>query len=308
MKFMKPAVYSGLIKPNRKRALFSSISAWILILPSLILLYMIVWQPMILGTKYSFYKMQGYTPQHFVGLNNYVRVIQDTQFLRTLGNTFSYVFWSLVIGFIPPVLFAIITNELIHLSKFIKTSIYMPCIIPTIAVTMIWFYMYYPNEGGLLNMLLSAFGVAPQPWLQDASKVIPLIIITMTWHHFGSTTITYIACLQGVNQELYEAAIIDGAGILKRVRFITMPQIMPIILLNLVRQIIGIFQVFEMPFVMTGGGPNNASLSLALQSYRYAFVFGNTESALALSCITFIILLVITAFYFRLEKKLDRDV
>lgn len=149
------------------------------------------------------------------------------------------------------------------------------------------------------------FGGEPQVWLQDKNLVIPLIIISMTWRGFGSTVVFYLAALQGINQELYEAARIDGAGIIKRAKTITLPHLAPIALLMFVKQIIGIFQIQSEPMLMTGGGPNGASLSLNLQSYYYMFNYFQTERALALGTITFAILMIANIFYFRIEKKLE---
>ncbi|MEG2583893.1 MAG: sugar ABC transporter permease, partial [Oscillospiraceae bacterium] len=142
-------------------------------------------------------------------------------------------------------------------------------------------------------------------WLQDKNLTIPLIITSMTWRGCGATMIMYLATLQGVNQELYEAATIDGAGFFVKLRYITFPYISPIMALLLVRQIIGVFQVMVEPMTMTGGGPNNASVSLGLQGYNYAFVYFQPERALALGVITFVILMGVTAYYFKINKKLE---
>ena len=129
----------------------------------------------------------------------------------------------------------------------------------------------------------------------------------MTWHATGATTIYYFAALQGVNRELYEAAVIDGAGFFRRLRTVAFPHISKISLLFLVRQIIGVFSIMEQPLQMTDGGPNNASMSLGLQSYKYAFVQNKPQLAMALSVIMFLILCIATIFYFKMDKKLSEN-
>ena len=295
----------------RRKKILSEImhdtKSWILILPTLLVLYFFTIRPIAIGAWYSLHNMQGFTVTDFVGLKNYITILSDTQLPRVLWNTIQYVLWSLVIGFIPPIAIAIMLNEMIHFRSIFKFSIYFPSIVPALAATMLWYYIYFPDQSGLLNILLSKFGIEPLQWLQMEKITIPLIIIMTTWKACGSSMIFYLAALQSVNQELYEAAIIDGAGFFCRVRKITIPQIAGIILLNLVRQIIGVFQILTEPMTMTGGGPNGASTSLALWSYRTAFVDFNAATSLAIGVITFIILIILTCFYFWVQKKVDVD-
>jgi multiple sugar transport system permease protein len=134
-----------------------------------------------------------------------------------------------------------------------------------------------------------------------------LIVLVMTWRGFGSTAIIYLASLQGVNHELYEAAALDGAGVWRKLRSITLPQIAPIVGILLILQIIGVFQVLYEPLTMTEGGPNNASMSLNLLSYQYAFRYFQAGHSLAVGGVTFVILAVITVVYYRLNKQLQTD-
>ncbi len=281
--------------------------AWLLILPTLLVLYIFTVRPIVTGLWYSFHDMQGFTVKEFTGLENYITILSDTQFPKVLWNTVQYVLWSLVIGFIPPIAIAIMLNEMVHTKGIFKFSIYFPCIVPMVAATMLWYYMYFPDQSGLLNILLSKFGIAPMQWLQQASLTIPLIIIMTTWKGCGGSMIFYLAALQSVNQELYEAAIIDGAGFFCRIRKITIPQISGIVLLNFVRQIIGVFQILTEPMTMTGGGPNGRSTSLALWAYRTAFVDFNAASSLAIGVVTFIMLMIMTCFYFWVQNRVDVD-
>lgn len=297
---------------NKKKKLTLSvlgreISAWILILPAVICVYFLLIRPQILSIYASFFNMKGYTIREFVGLDNYRRVINDTMFLKILGNTVKYVIYSILIGFAVPIIIAIMLNELVHARNTMRTLVYLPNILPSVAALMLWYLMYYPDQSGLLNMILSKVGIAPYTWLQDSRHTILYIVISMTWCGAGGTAIYYFAALQGVSRELYEAAMMDGAGFLKRIRIVTLPHISGVALLFLVRQIISVFSVMEQPMQMTDGGPNGASTSMALQIYKYGFKSGKPQLAMALGVIMFLILIVVTIFYFYLNKKIENN-
>lgn len=284
-----------------------NISGWLLLLPAILCVYFFIIRPQVLGTYWSFFDMKGYRVDGFVGLDNYKRVIKDTMFAKTLWNTCQYVLWSIVVGFLVPIVLAIMMNELIHLRQTVRILVYLPNIMPATAVMTIWYLMYYPDAGGLLNMLLGKFGVEPYIWLQDSRWTILYIIISMTWNGAGGNAIYYFAALQGINRELYEATLIDGAGFFRRIFTVTLPHIYGIVLLFLVQQIIGVFSVLEQPLQMTGGGPNGASTTLGLLSYRYGFINIQPNLAMAVGVIMFVILMILTAFYFKLDKKVQND-
>lgn len=293
------------LKGSRKLngILQKNISGWLLIMPSVILFIILVWRPIIIGMSYSFFDLKGFEPVKFVGLDNFKDVLSDTNFIKTLKNTLKYVGWSLVIGFPLPIICAVMLNELLHWKGYFKITTYLPVIIPSIATCLIWKMVYMDGEGGMLNMLLYYFGISPQNWLSNKNIVIQLIIISMSWNAFGSTMIVYLASLQSVNNELYEAARLDGAGFFGRIRYVLLPHMRGIMMLMAIRQIISVFNVTEQPLTMTGGGPNGASLSIGLTNYFYAFKYGQYEKSLALGVITFILLFMLTFIYFRLEKK-----
>ncbi|WP_082053644.1 carbohydrate ABC transporter permease [Gordoniibacillus kamchatkensis] len=295
-------------KPAKwKRWLLRDFPSWLLIVPSLLLFIVFHWQPLISGFVLSFFQTKGYNAVKFIGLQNYIDVVSNSVFQQTVVNTFLYVAWSLVIGFTVPIAVAVMINEMRRMQSFFKFAVYFPGMVPGIAGALLWTFMFDPGPGGLLNMLLAKLGLPMSEWLQNSSLTIPLIILTMTWRGFGGTAILYMASLQGVNHELYEAAAIDGAGIRQRIRHITIPQISSIIGILLILQIIGVFQVLYEPLTMTEGGPNNASMSLMLMSYHYAFRYFEAGRSLAVGVITFVLLAVMTALYFRLNRKSNTD-
>lgn len=301
---------STAVTPARKKIWVSTvisknITGWIMLLPTVIFAYFVIWRPIFMGFYQSFFKMSGNKLVEFVGFKNYAHIISDTNFLTVIANTFQYTGWSIIIGFLPPIVIAMLLNESRHLRSFFKTAVYLPVVLPGIAVYMLWYYMYLPGSSGLLNTIMEHFGIAPYGWLQDGKTTIIWIVITMTWQGMGGSTLMYLATLQGINRELYEAAEIDGAGLRKRIRYILLPEIYPIALLLFIKQIIGVFQVMEQPLTMTGGGPNGASTSLALLAYRYAFEYFQFDKAMATGVITLLILIMITSVYLVVEKKVN---
>lgn len=258
-----------------------------------------VWRPLVSNVLISFYETDAFfNKKEFVWFEKYKTVFSDPVFSVALANTFKYIFWSLVIGFLPPVIIGLLLNEVIHLKAFFRISIYFPSIISGIAVVLLWKYLYEPVIG--INTLLGTDFL----FLNDQNAVIPLIIITMTWRGAGGTVLIYLAALQTVDESLYEAARIDGANPLRRLYYISIPHIMPMLRMLFILQIISVFQVFYEPLVMTnGGGPNGASYSLMLLSYQYAFdVNADASLAAAVGVILSLIIISLTLMYLKISK------
>ena len=211
----------------------------------------------------------------------------------------------MIIGFPLPFVCAVMMNEMVHMKGYFKITTYLPVVVPAIATSLIWKMVYMDGPGGLLNMVLYYFGVEPMQWLSNKNIAILLIIISTTWNGFGGTLILYLGALQGVNQELYEAARLDGAGFFGRICHVMIPHMRGMLLLMAIRQIIGIFNITEQPLAMTGGGPSGASMSLGLTNYFYAFKYGQYEKSLALGVIVFCILAILTYVYFKLDKRVN---
>lgn len=269
----------------------------------MLLFCLIVWRPIVLSVFYSFFKLKGFEPTAFVGLKNYVDVLTDSLLTKALWNTLKFVLWSLVISFPIPIIVAFMLNEVIHCKEIFKFSMFLPCVLPGMAISLIWTLMYDPGQGGLLNTMLYRFGLEPFGWLQNKNWVIPLMQVSMSWGGIGSTALIYISAMQGIDNELYEVARLDGAGFFRRIWVVTLPHIWGVLLIMLVRHIIGTCQIMEEPLIMTGGGPNNASMTMGLQMYRYAFVYFQTDKALAYGGIMFVLLMILTIGYHRLDKK-----
>ncbi len=280
-------------------------SPWLLGLPAILCILICSWQPMIRGIIMSFCDLTGYEVTGFAGLDNYKAVIGDYLFVKCLINTFEYLLWSLVIGFIPPVAVAFMVNELTHGKRVFRFITYLPSLVSIVAIAIIWTTIFRPGQNGVANAILNELGLPMSNWFEDVKLTIPMIIVSSTWQGMGSTALMFFASLQSVNSELYEAALIDGAGICRRIWNVTLPQIRGMILLMFVQQIIAVFQIMVQPLKMTGGGPMNESITLCLQSYYYAFRDFQIEKSLAMGVITALILLVLTGFYHILNKKMS---
>lgn len=282
----------------------NNISAWLILLPSLVLFAFFIWQPLVYGVILSFCETIGFRIKGFVGFANYIEIFKDDVFRKALFNTFSYAFWSVLLGYLVPIFLAIVINEVAHFKSFFRFAIYFPNMVPAVATLILWGFLFDPGQG-ILNSIRVSMGLAPSEWLQNPNLTIPLLILILTWRSAGSTAIIYVASLQGINEELYEAAALDGAGIMSRLRYITIPGIYNIARLMLIMQIIFVFQVLYEPLVMTGGGPNNASVSLMLLNYNYAFRDVAAAKASTIGVIVTIILLILTAVYQKFVKEND---
>jgi multiple sugar transport system permease protein len=280
-----------------------NLSGWLIMLPSVILFVFFMWEPLIESIRLSLYQAQGMRLVKFIGLKNYTDVFQHPDFMPAMRNTFAYTFWSLGIGFMVPIVLAVFINEIRRGKSFFKLSVYMPNIVPGLAMVLMWRFIFRPGGTGVLNILLGKMGVAPQLWLTNPHWTIPLIVITLTWKGAGATTLLYIAGLQGIDPELYEAAIIDGAGLWKRIRYITLPNIYNLARTLLILQILAVFQILYEPLVMTNGGPNNASISIMQLVFKFAFERFDYPKAASVSVIISIILMILTVLYFRINKR-----
>lgn len=287
----------GVIKKN--------ISGWLIMAPTLILFAFFVWEPLLASIRLSLYSAKGMRTVEFVGFKNYIDVFHHPDFFPAVRNTFSYTIWSLLIGFLVPIIMAVIINEMVHAKGLFRVGIYFPNIVPGLATVMMWAFIFRPGKTGVLNIILGSMGVQPQVWLSNPKLTIPLIVLTMTWKGAGATALIYLAALQGINPELYEAAIIDGAGIWKRIVHVTVPNLRNLIRSLVILQVISVFQILYEPLVMTNGGPNNASISIMQLVFKYAFEKFDYPKAAAVSVIISLFLVTLTAVYNKFSKEQD---
>lgn len=226
----------------------------------------------------------------------------DPRFSQALGNTLLYVLYSLIIGFIIPILLALLISEVIKTKSLFKVGFYLPNIVPAIAVILTWKIMMDANDYGFFNILLAKVGLPTSNWISNDSLSIPLIIMTLTWKSAGATMLIYLATVQSVDHSLYEAARIKGLSVWKRLKYITIPALLPNIKLLLIIQIISVFQIFYEPMIFMGQ-TNNSANTLGLLIYKLIYTTQDTGQAAALGVLTMIILLLFTYVYLYFDKK-----
>jgi len=261
------------------------------------------WGPVVQGLAFSFQKTNLIRPAEWVGWSNFEYVLSDPGLVQASLNTAYFALLALVFGFPIPIILAVLITELRKYDTLYNALAYLPAVVPPVAAILLWKFFYDPDTTGLFNSVLGWFGLGPYPWLNDASSAMPSIVIYATWAGAGSTAIIYIAALSTVRTELYEAAEIDGAGIWRRIWHITLPQLRNVIFVMMLLQLIGTFQIFTEPFLFTGGGPNNATQTILLKIYNYAFVNGDFGAATALSVLLALALGLLSAFYYFVTRR-----
>lgn len=293
-------------KKNYKALVKKNLLAWLIMLPSLILFAFFVWTPLIKNVILSFFS--DYSFKEFVGFKNYQALFQDVSFIAALKNTFKYIFWSLLIGFLVPMIIGFLLSEVIHAKGFFRVCIYIPCMISGIAVVFLFKNVYGDETYSILNVILKAFGGTPRKWASDPNIIIPLIVIAMTWKGAGGTALIYLSNFQQIDSSLYEAARMDGAKPFQRFARVMMPQMRNTILTLLVLQIISVFQVFYEPLVIgKWGGPLDSSMSLMLLAYKFAFNDLEFAKGAAASIFLALIILAFTLAYFALVRYLNKE-
>lgn len=291
------------VRPARRRSRLlrwyhgGGLSAVLFAIPIVVIFLYFTWGPIVRGVLLSMEKTNMVDPAQFVGLSNFSYVLQDPELPRAALNTAYFALLALLFGFPVPILLAIFINELRRYDWLYNMLAYLPAVVPPVAAILLWKFFYDPSAGGIFNTLLSWIGLGPFPWLNSEGMAMPSIVIEATWAGAGSTAIIYLAALSTVRTELYEAAEMDGAGIWSRIWHITLPQLRGIILIMMLLQLIGTFQLFTEPYLFTGGGPNNATQTIMLKIYNYAFVNGDYGAATALSVLLAIFLCLLSIVY-----------
>lgn len=289
---------------RRGRRFGQHLTAYAFLLPAIVLFALFAWYPAVYGFVLGFQRVNLVDPPQWAGLANFRQVLADPLFFRAWRNTLQYVGLGLLIGFPTPLLLAVAINEMRHLGGYFRLMFYLPAMLPPIATLFLWRWIYDPGPG-LANTVLQALNLPPQPWLQSPQTAMLSIVIITTWAGLGGSMLIYLAALQGVAGELYEAAELEGASPWQRLVHITLPSIRFVVLAMLILQFIGTMQVFTEPFVLTDGGPANATETVALLLYRYAFQYGNYGAAGALGLILFAVLVTLSLLYFRVTRRFD---
>lgn len=283
------------------------VTTFLFFVPLLFTFGYFAWWPIIKSLQLAVQKTNLVTEPTFVGLDNFARVLADPLLSTAVGNTLLFAFFSILIGFPMPILLATFMAEMRRTRQIASVLAYVPVIIPPVVSVLLWKQFYAPSADGLFNSALGQLGLGPLPFLQNGDTAILWIVIQATWAGFGATAIIYLAALMSVPPELYEAAEMDGARLLRRFWHVTLPQMRGIMLLMLLLQVIGMMQVFTEPFVMTGGGPVNRTTTVLMLIYNYAFQQGDYGKATALSLLLAVVLTIVSAIYLRLTRSWSKS-
>ncbi|MEV4172261.1 MULTISPECIES: carbohydrate ABC transporter permease [unclassified Nonomuraea] len=260
------------------------------------------WYPMVREFILSFQKTDLINEPIWVGLDNFKTAFLDPAFGEAWLNTLEFTLLALLCGYAVPFVVALVLNELRHARAYLRFVVYLPVMLPPIVAVLLFRWFYDPGPG-LFNQALDFFGLPPLAWLDSSSTALISLVIVSTWMNMGSATLIYLAALQNIPPELYEAAELDGAGIFKRIRHVTIPQTRLILLLMLMLQIVATMQVFIEPYMLTGGGPENSTVTVAYLMFQNAFTLQDYGSAGALGMMLMIVLLVFAAFQLRLTRE-----
>lgn len=279
-------------------------SAWLFLLPSLLLFLVFVLLPVLAAFGISFAHWDLFTPPKWAGLDNYRQLIfEDKLFHKVLGNTIWYVLGTVPVQMILAFFIALLLNRGMWGQNTLRVIYFLPVVSSTVAVALIWSWIFNSNFG-VLNLLLSRLGVDDLPkWLNSSQWALPALIIVAIWQGLGYSMVLFLAGLQGISREAYEAGEIDGAVGWRKHRYITLPLLSPTTFFVAIVSLIGSFQIFDLAFVMTQGGPANATNTIVYYVYQNAFQFYRMGYASAAAMILFAIVLALTLFQYRMQDR-----
>jgi multiple sugar transport system permease protein len=282
------------------------LSTLLFLLPLLLIFGAFSWYPIVRLVLMAFQHTNLVQPATWVGFQNFSEVVDDPLFPIAVRNTAEFAGLALVFGYPVPLAVAVLISEVRKRRGLYSALAYLPVVVPPVVAVLLWKFFYDAGPSGVFNTMLHWVGIGPQPWIQSESAAMPSLVLESTWANAGGTVIIYLAALTGVNAELYEAASVDGAGLWKKIANVTLPQMRTILLVTLILQIIGTAQVFLEPYLFTSGGPDNATITVLLLIYNYAF--GNSlgpsyGEAAALSLMLVAFLAVFSLIYLRATRS-----
>jgi multiple sugar transport system permease protein len=282
------------------------LSTLVFLLPMLVVFGAFSWYPIVRTVVMSLQHTNLVQPATWVGFANFTTVIHDPLFPIAVKNTAEFALLALIFGYPIPLVAAVLMSEVRRRRGLYSALAYLPVVIPPVVAVLLWKTFYDASPTGVFNTILGWAGLGPYPWLQSQQTALPSLVLESTWANAGGTVIIYLAALTGVNHELYEAASVDGASLWKKIWHVTLPQLRGVLLVTMILQIIGTAQVFLEPYLFTSGGPANATLTVLLLIYDYAFgnsLGGDYGSATALTLMLTGFLAVFSLVYLRATRS-----
>jgi multiple sugar transport system permease protein len=282
------------------------LASLLFLLPMLFVFGAFSWYPIVRTAIMSLQHTNLVAPATWVGLDNFRAVLHDPLLPIAVKNTAEFAGLALIFGYPIPLVAAVLMSEVRKRRGLYSALAYLPVVIPPVVAVLLWKTFYNAGPTGVFNTILGWIHLGPYPWLQSPRTAMPSLVLESTWANAGGTVIIYLAALTGVNAELYEAASVDGASIWRKVWHITLPQLRGVLLLTMILQIIGTAQVFLEPYLFTSGGPANATLTVLLLIYNYAFgnsLGGDYGNATALSLMLAAFLALFSLTYLRATRS-----
>jgi multiple sugar transport system permease protein len=295
------------VRKRRLKTLREVFIGYSFCLPAYIIFAIFIFIPIIWAFVLSFsdYNILTLEAPHFVGVHNYVKLVKDSVFLISLRNTalytLIYVPISLFLGFI----FALLLNDDFPGRNFFRMAIFVPSVISLVVESIIWLLILSAQPSGLMNRIISVFGIPPQGWLSDPKLALISVAVFMIWRSFGYNMLLYLAAMQSIPAELYEVAELDGAKSWQKTFYVTLPMLKPTTFFLTVTSIISSFQIFTPIYIMTGGGPGYSTTTIVNYLYQKGFQEFEMGYASAISYVLFVILIILTVIQkkgFRAEK------
>jgi len=279
-------------------------AAWWFVAPALLVIAVFFFLPIVAAllislTDFDIYALADLANLRFVGFGNYLKLLQNPLFWQALGNTLYFVAVGVPLSIGASLGAALLLHSrLARFKPFFRTALFAPVVTTLVAVAVIWRYMFNTRYG-LLNYALGGLGIDPIDWLGDPHWAMPAIILFAVWKNFGYNMIIFLAGLQSIPEELYEAARIDGASVWRQFASVTLPMLSPVVMLVGILTIAGYFQLFAEPYVMTQGGPLQSTVSVLYFMYEEGFKWWNLGSASAVAFVLFLLIFAVTALQLR---------
>lgn len=282
----------------------NNVAGWIFIAPQVIGFILFVAFPLFFSLYLCFAEWNMIDPPTFVGLKNFQAIFNDRIFWKSMGNTFIYIAIVVPLTLITSLSLALLTNRKLHMMKFFRAAFFLPMVTSTVAIAMVWTFIYQP-EGGIINSLLASLGVTNLPnWLQDEKFARIAVSVVSIWLKVGYYYIIFDAGLKNIPKDLYEAADIDGASPLRKIFKITLPMLSSVMFFVTVMLFIDIFNMFNEVYIMTAGGPDYSTYTMSMYIYFYAFKQDDMGRAAVASWILFALVGIVTLIQFKVKKKM----
>jgi multiple sugar transport system permease protein len=290
---------------NRRRRVLDGLTGHAYLAGALLCFAVFSWYPMVRELVMSFQRTRrGVTT--WVGWQNYLRIWHDPSFFAAWRNTATFTILALAFGYALPFLIAVLLNELRHGQAYLRALVYLPVMLPPASALLLFRYAYDPSGAGIFNYLLHALHLPTSQWTQSTTMAIPSLVIASTWMNMGAAILIYLAALQNIPGELYEAAELDGAGLLRRMWTVTVPQTRLILSLMFLLQVVATMQLFIEPLILAGGaGVEDSTTSVVYLMYQHAFRQNDLNGAAALGVMLLVVLAGFSALYARLSPKQD---